>query len=107
MSATESTAHMSAAASVARKRVGGQPPGESGSDSENDHALAQHWIYFSGAQHWTYVDATASGGECFVAANLLRRNLGCRRLDVVSPRRPFAGTGAHCYWGSGSLVRRA
>jgi hypothetical protein len=63
MSATESTAHMSAtepaahmsatesatvastatvstATSAARKRVGGRSSGESGSDSENDHALA-------------------------------------------------------------------
>jgi hypothetical protein len=49
VSATEPTAHMSAtesatvattATSAARKRVGGRSTGESGSDSENDHALA-------------------------------------------------------------------
>jgi hypothetical protein len=47
MTATESTAvsttTVSTPTSAARKRVGGQSSGESGSDSENDHALAQHW----------------------------------------------------------------
>ena len=36
---------------------------------------------------YTPADATASGGECFVAANMLRRNLG--RPRFVSPRRPL------------------
>jgi hypothetical protein len=102
MTATESTAHMtatestavsttatvSAATSATRKRVGGQSPGESGSDSEDDHALAQHWTYSFGRD--------CVGRQCFLAANLLRRNLSDRRLDVVSPRRPFVSTGAHC-----------
>ena len=44
MTATESatvatTATVSTATSAARKRVGGRSAGESGSDSENDHAL--------------------------------------------------------------------
>jgi flavin-dependent dehydrogenase len=44
------TATVSAAASA--KRVGGQSPGESGSHSENDHALAQHWTYSYGGLGW-------------------------------------------------------
>jgi hypothetical protein len=93
MTATESTAvsttaTVSAATSATRKRVGGQSPGESGSDSEDDHALAQHWTYSFGRD--------CVGRQCFLAANLLRRDLSDRRLDVVSPRRPFVSTGAHC-----------
>jgi hypothetical protein len=56
MAAAEAAAHMAAAAesatvstpatmstatsTAARKRVSGQPPGESGSHSQNDHGLA-------------------------------------------------------------------
>jgi hypothetical protein len=103
MTATESTAHMtatestavsttatvSAATSATRKRVGGQSPGESGSRTARMIMLLRNIGH-------TPSDATASGGECFVAANLLRRNLSGRRLDVVSPQRPFVSTGAHC-----------
>jgi hypothetical protein len=38
MSATAETA------AATRKRVSGQSPGESGSDSQNDHGLVQYWI---------------------------------------------------------------
>ena len=42
-----------------------------------------------------------------VAANLLRRNLGRRRLNVVSPRRTIIGTGAHYCVGSASMSHLA
>jgi hypothetical protein len=64
MTATESTAvsttTVSTPTSAARKRVGGQSSGESGSDSENDHALAQHWTY-------------SFGRDCVGAVNASRR----------------------------------
>jgi len=36
-----------------------------------------------------------------------QRNLGRRRLDVVSPQRPFTSTGAHCFASPTRRVLRA
>jgi hypothetical protein len=112
MTATESTAHMtatestavsttatvSAATSATRKRVGGQSPGESGSDSEDDHALAQHWTY-------------SFGRDC-VGRRMLRRSESVAKefkrsaVGRREPTTPFRQYGRALSWGSGSLTRR-
>ena len=39
--------------------------------------------------------------------SMSQRNLGRRRLDVVSPQRPFTSTGAHCFASPTRRVLRA
>jgi hypothetical protein len=100
MSAAESTAvsttaTVSAATSATRKRDGGQSPGESGSDTEDDQALAQHWTY-------------SFGRDC-VGRRMLRRSESVAKefkrsaVGRREPTTPFRQYGRALSWGSGSL----
>jgi hypothetical protein len=100
MTATESTAvsttaTVSAATSATRKRDGGQSPGESGSDTEDDQALAQHWTY-------------SFGRDC-VGRRMLRRSESFAKefkrsaVGRREPTTPFRQYGRALSWGSGSL----
>jgi hypothetical protein len=101
MTATESTAvsttaTVSAATSATRKRIGSQSPGESGSDSEDNHALAQHWTY--------------SFGRDGVGRQMLRRSESVAKefkrsaVGRREPTTPFRQYGRALSWGSGSLT---